>query len=145
MATVRRDDSMLLIGGQNNDDKFSNNVIEYDFKTGLSKVLMEIKTGGLCSSAAVYSGNILVVIGRPSVDCFSFSTNSWKKLPSITNARIGACAAMFWHLNNSYINGQKYKTMHKEQYMEQYLRITALLECIIGIYKHEFTNKKQEI
>ena len=26
-----------------------------------------------------------------------------------------------------------------------YLRITALLECIIGIYKHEFTNKKQEI
>ena len=27
----------------------------------------------------------------------------------------------------------------------RYLRITALLECIIGIYKHEFTNKKQEI
>ena len=25
------------------------------------------------------------------------------------------------------------------------LRITALLECVIGIYKHEFTNKKQEI
>ena len=28
---------------------------------------------------------------------------------------------------------------------EVYLRVTALLECIIGIYKHEFTNKKQEI
>ena len=28
---------------------------------------------------------------------------------------------------------------------DDYLRITALLECIIGIYKHEFTNKKQEI
>ena len=27
----------------------------------------------------------------------------------------------------------------------EYLRITALLECVIGIYKHEFTNKKQEI
>ena len=27
----------------------------------------------------------------------------------------------------------------------KYLRVTALLECIIRIYKHEFTNKKQEI
>ena len=93
MATVRRDDSMLLIGGQENDDKFSNDIIEYDFKTGLSKVLMEMESETFGCSA-VYSGNILVVICRPSVDCFSFSTNSWKKLPSITNARIGACATL---------------------------------------------------
>ena len=93
MATVRRDDSMLLIGGKDNENKSSNDVIEYDFKTGQSKVLMEMKTEGFACSA-VYNGNILVVIGGFSVDCFNFSTNSWKKLPSITNGRLGACAVL---------------------------------------------------
>ena len=97
MATVRCDDSILLIGGQENKDEFLNDVIEYDCKTGQSKVLMEMKTDTFGCSA-VYSENILVVIGDQdkvsSVDCFNFSTNSWKKLPSLTNARIGACAAL---------------------------------------------------
>ena len=100
MATVRRDDSMLLIGGIDNEEKLSSDIIEYDFKTGQSKVLMEMKTEGYGCSA-VYSGNILVLIGGRnrglSVDCFNFSTNSWKKLPSITNARGLACAVV---LNN---------------------------------------------
>ena len=75
-----------------NEDEFLNDVIEYDFKTGQSRVLMEMKTDAFgCSS---YSGNILVVIGGLSVDCFSFWTNSWKKLPLIANARVGACAAL---------------------------------------------------
>ena len=93
MATVRRDHSMLLIGGQDNEDELPNDIIEYDFKTGQSKVLMEIESEGFGCSA-MYSGNILVVIYRPSVDCFSFSTNSWKKLPSIINTRVCACAAL---------------------------------------------------
>ena len=96
MATVRRDDSMLLIGGEDNEKKLSSDIIEYDFKTGQSKVLMEIKTEGF---SAVYSGNILVVIGcqiedLSYVDCFNFSTNSWKKFPSITNARSYPCAVL---------------------------------------------------
>ena len=37
------------------------------------------------------------------------------------------------------------KRMEKKTFDDWYLRITALLECVIGIYKHEFTNKKQEI
>ena len=93
MATVRRDDSMLLIGGRDDENKSSSDIVEYDFKTGQSKVLMEMESEKFGCSA-VYSGNILVVICRPSVDCFSFSTNSWKKLPSITNARVCACAAL---------------------------------------------------
>ena len=97
MATVRRDDSMLLIGGQDNEEKSSSDIIEYDFKTGQSKVLKAMKNEGVGCSA-VYSGNILVVIGGRnrdlSVDCFNFSTNSWKKLPSITNARVCACTAL---------------------------------------------------
>ena len=96
MATVRRDDSMLLIGGIDNEEKSSSDIIEYDFKTGQSKFLMEMKTEGHGCSA-VYSGNILVVIDGLSVDCFNFSTNSWKKLPLITNTRALACAVV---LNN---------------------------------------------
>ena len=97
MATVRRDDSMLLIGGQDNEKKSSSDIIEYDFKTGQSKVLMGMKIEGFGCSA-VCSGNILVVIGDQdkvsSVDCFNFSTNSWKKLSTITNARLYACAVL---------------------------------------------------
>ena len=97
MATVRRDDSMLLIGGEFNKEKLSSDIVEYDFKTGQSKVLMEMKTERFGCSA-VYNGNILVLIGDrngdPSVDCFNFSTISWKKLPSITNARYHACAVL---------------------------------------------------
>ena len=97
MATVRHDDSMLLIGGQDDERTLSSDIIEYDFKTGQSKVLMEMKTEGFGCSA-VYSGNILVVIcglsEDLSVDCFNFSTNSWKKLPSITHAKFGACAVL---------------------------------------------------
>ena len=100
METVRRDNSMLLIGGREGKSKFCSDIIEYDFKTGQSKVLMEMKTKGFGCSA-VCSRNILVVIGglieNPSVDCFNFTTNSWKKLPSITNARICASAVV---LNN---------------------------------------------
>ena len=93
MATVRRDDSMLLIGEEDDKGKSVNDIIEYDFNTGQSKVLMETKAGGY-SYSAVYSGNILVLIGGLSVDCFRFSTNSWKKLPSITYSRFGACATL---------------------------------------------------
>ena len=49
-------------------------------------------------SSAVYSGNILILPGGrnrdPSVDCFNFSTNSWKKLLSIIKARFRACAVL---------------------------------------------------
>jgi hypothetical protein len=91
MATVRRDDTMLLVGGHDNEDNFRNEIIEYDFKSGQSKVLVVMETKGkVCS--AVYSGNTLVVIrvtddDPGSVDCFNFLSNSWKKLPSITKAR----------------------------------------------------------
>ena len=91
MATVRRDDTMLLVGGRVKENKFSNEIIEYDFKSGQSKVLVVMEKMGFGCSA-VYSGNTLVVIhvmldGLCSVDCFNYLSNSWKKLPSITKTR----------------------------------------------------------
>ena len=97
MATVGRDDSMLLIGGGDDKEESSRDIIEYDVETGQSKVLTKMNTVG-CGCSAVCSGNTLVVMGGAKedclVECFNFVTNSWKKLPSITNARIFARAVV---------------------------------------------------
>ena len=96
MATVRRDDTMLLIGGYDNEENISNEIIEYDFKSGQSKVLMVMETDGV-DWFAVYSGNTLVVISvgdTDSMDCFNFLSYSWKELPSVTKTRLFACAVV---------------------------------------------------
>jgi hypothetical protein len=100
MGTVRRGDTMLLIGGVEiiDADKFSNEIIEYDFKTGQSKVLLAMKTGrAYCS--CVCRGNTLIVIGGAedefdAVDCFDFLSNSWKRLASMAEARMCASAVV---------------------------------------------------
>jgi N-acetylneuraminic acid mutarotase len=87
---------MLLIGGIENIDgkKVSDKIIEYDYKTGQSKVLLAMKTGrAYCS--CVSRGNTLIVIGGAgydpeAVDCFDFLSNSWKRLPSMTDTRVSA-------------------------------------------------------
>ena len=92
------DDSMLLIGGRDDRKEYSSDIIEYDVKTGQSKVLMKMKTVGFGCSA-VCSGNTLVVMGYSDedpclVECFNFVTNSWKKLPSMSSVRFYACAVV---------------------------------------------------
>ena len=77
-------------------NKISNEIVEYDYKSGQSKVLVVMETKGVVCSA-VYSGNTLVVISATaddsaSVDCFNFLSNSWKKLPSAIKARLFASA-----------------------------------------------------
>ena len=100
MATVRRDDTMLLIGGEDGEKNPSKEIIEYDFKTGQSKVLLVMETETrLC--CAVYTGNTLVVIGDESdarvVTGFNFLSNSWKKLPCIAAPKCGASAVVVNH------------------------------------------------
>ena len=99
MATVRRDDTMLLIGGLDKERNPSNKITEYDFKTGQNKVqlVMENLRGTL--PAPVYHGNTLVVIGgdredSTSVDCFNFSSNSWMKLAPLSEGRYAASAVV---------------------------------------------------
>ena len=96
MATVRRDDTMLLIGGKNN----SKDIIEYDFKTGQSKVLLVMETEtSFCS--AVCNGNMLILIGDKSdlclVTAFNFLSNSWKKLPCTAAPRSIASVVVVNH------------------------------------------------
>ena len=102
MGTVRRGDTMLLIGGtkivEKNEDTSSNEIIEYDFKTGQSKVLLAMEKGRTFCHC-VCRENKLIVIGSTvnnltAVDCFDFLSNSWKKLPSMAEARAYASAVV---------------------------------------------------
>ena len=98
MATVGRDDSMLLIGGRDDKEEYSSDIIQYDVKTGQSKVLIKMKTKRVGCSA-VCSGNTLVVMGGFDedlclVECFNFVTNSWKKIPSMSSVRLLGCAVV---------------------------------------------------
>ncbi len=92
MGTVRRGDAMLLIGGMNKENIASDEIIEYDFKTGQSKILLDMeKERTFCS--CVCRENTLIVIGGAggdsvAVDCFDFLSNSWKKLPPMTEVRV---------------------------------------------------------
>ena len=100
MGTVRRGDTMLLIGGARNVDEStaSNKIIKYDSKTGQSKILLAMEKGrAFCH--CVCRENTLIVIGSAvgdlrSVDCLDFLSNSWKKLPSMAEARYFASAAV---------------------------------------------------
>ncbi|CAB4034657.1 kelch 18 [Paramuricea clavata] len=100
MGTVRRGDTMLLIGGVDGIDaqKASNAIIEYDFKTGQNKILLAMKMKR-ADCLCVCRGNTLIVIGdvgynSDAVDCFNFSSNSWKRLPSMAEARVFASAVL---------------------------------------------------
>ena len=76
MATVRRDDTMLLIGRGSEEGKCSNEIIQYDHKTGQSEVQLIMEKERVACSA-VLQQNKLVMIGdtgknEKAVDCFNF-------------------------------------------------------------------------
>jgi hypothetical protein len=88
---------MLLIGGTDREGNKSDQIIEYDFKTGQSNVLLVMKRKR-SSCCVVYGGNMLVVIGgvidSQLVSGFNFVSNSWKKLPCTTAPRCFASAVL---------------------------------------------------
>ncbi|XP_028413343.1 kelch-like protein 34 [Dendronephthya gigantea] len=98
METVRRDETMLLIGGIGKDWQCSNEIIQYDPDSGRSKVLLIMEKERVFSSVVLLE-NTLVVIGgvkrdTKAVDCFNFLSNSWRKLPSLAGARFEASAVV---------------------------------------------------
>jgi hypothetical protein len=104
MATVRRGDTMLLIGGMDDRKNVSNQIIEYNFKTGQSKVELVMKTK-LVGCAAFNHGDTLMIIGgakklpiddplSDTVDCFKFASRSWKKLSPMLKARVFAAGVI---------------------------------------------------
>ena len=102
MATVSYKDNVILIGGINEKLKTLNSVIMYNVKTGKVKMLPCLNEKR-ASSAAVISGNIIIVMGGyvnetkvrlKSVECFDFYTNEWRELSPMTTKRSGLIAVL---------------------------------------------------
>ncbi len=98
MATVRRDDTMLLIGGFNDKRGISKSIIEYDFKTGQCGNIKLEQWQWRIGCAAIYHENTLILIGGAvdcnAVDCFNFSSHSWNKLSSLSRDRYFSSAVI---------------------------------------------------
>ena len=99
MATVQWRDQVVVLGGQDKDNKVLNDVFMYDCKTGKMTVLPSMleKRFGCC---AVITGNTIVVMGGrngeeedlKSVECFTMGGYTWKYLPAMNKARWFAVA-----------------------------------------------------
>ena len=100
MATVRRGDNVVVIGGFDKRGDELNTVIMYNVKTEQSHMLppMRCKRQG-CT--AVIVGNNIVVLGGDgeqgglkSVESFNFESYTWQELPEMSQARYLHTAAV---------------------------------------------------
>ena len=102
VALVSYKGNVILIGGVNEKEKTLNTVAVYDLKTGNIKMLpcLNHKRAG---SAAVISGNVIVVAGGydcesksflQSVECLDLNTNVWRELAPMRTKRSAAAAVL---------------------------------------------------
>ena len=107
MATLRRDDTMLLIGGMESKGKIiRSEILEYGFESGESNVEILMNTNRVGCTALCHR-NTLVLIGgaggvgdvRAAVDCFNVSSRTWKKLPSMMRERFFPAAVIVKNVN----------------------------------------------
>ena len=99
MATVRWRDEVVVLGGQDKDNRPRNDVFMYNSKTGkITTVPSMLEKRWLC--CAVLTGNTIVVMGGwndkckilSSVECFTMGSSTWQYLPAMNYARSGAVA-----------------------------------------------------
>jgi hypothetical protein len=108
MATARRGDTMLLIGGVGVDKNVSNAIIEYDFQTGENKVEIFMPVSRVSCSAFCHE-NMLVIIGGTKelvharevldAECFDFSSRNWRKLSPMIEKRCYASGVIVRNRN----------------------------------------------
>ncbi|XP_028413348.1 kelch domain-containing protein 8A-like [Dendronephthya gigantea] len=105
MATVRRDESMLLIGGIDKNGEVSNEIIGYESKTGWSEILLVMEDERASCLAVLVEDTLVVVDGavqdevKGKTDCFNFLPNSWTSLPSLSEIRCHSTAVV---VNNAF-------------------------------------------
>ena len=102
MATVQWRDQVVVLGGQDRNEKVLNDVFMYDCKSGKITVLPSMleKRWGCC---AVITGNTIVVmggeseegLGLESVECFTVGGSTWEYLPDMNKARWLAVAEVW--------------------------------------------------
>ena len=102
MATVRWGVKVVVIGGNDKDNKALSDVLMYDSKTGESNVLPSMLHKRYGCSAIIITGNVIVVMGGKdekdkylsSVECFTLGGYSWEELPPMIEPRIWATAVV---------------------------------------------------
>ena len=99
MATVHWRDEVVVIGGQDKDNKARNDVFMYNSKTGKITALPSMLEKR-CGCCAVITGDTIVVMGGQddkyetlsSVECFTMGSSTWEYLPAMNYARCSAVA-----------------------------------------------------
>ena len=104
MATVKwGDDSVIIMGGVDSDNKALNKVLMYNIKTQKSRMLPDMKYKRTGCVAAVVRDTVIVMGGQDekgnilkSVESFRFDTCSytWQELPHMHEARWRATAVV---------------------------------------------------
>ena len=94
MATVRWEDSIVVIGGRDEHGNDLNSVILYNVKTEQYRMLPAMRCKRRGCTAVVIANNIVVLGGRDeqernlqSVEAFNFDRNTWQVLPEMSVAR----------------------------------------------------------
>lgn len=102
MATVRRGDNVILIGGADQQGKALATVVIYNVKTVKSHFLPPMNEKRKACSAVVIENMIVVMGGRAenntclrSVECFDFYNYTWQNVPAMITARERAVAVAF--------------------------------------------------
>ena len=96
MATVRRGDNVVVIGGVDKCGNKLNTVIMYNVKTEQSHMLPPMRCKRRRCTAVIVGNNIVVLGGvgeqreLKSVESFNFESYTWQELPEMSQAR-------FWH------------------------------------------------
>lgn len=107
MATLRRNDTMLLIGGMESKGKvIRSEILEYGFESGQSNVEIVMKTNRVGCTALCHRNSLVLIGGaggvgdvRGAVDFFNFSSRTWKKLPSMICGRFFPAAVIVKNAN----------------------------------------------
>ena len=93
MATARRGDNVVIIGGIDKHGRTLNTVIMYNVKTQQSQMLPPMRHKRWRCAAVVVGNNIVVLGGYgeqgqlKTVECFSLDQNTWQELPEMSQAR----------------------------------------------------------
>ena len=102
MATVKLgNDSVMIIGGFDNNHQPLNKVLMYNIKTQKSHELPDMKYKRRGCVAAVVKDTVIVMGGKDekgkvlkSVEGFRFDRNSWEELPEMQEMRLWATAVV---------------------------------------------------
>ena len=101
VATVKRGENVVIIGGIHKDSKALNNVTIYNVKTGNSHILPPMLHKRKGCMAVVIENTIVVLGGRDekdnnlkSVEGFSFDSYTWEELPDMNESRMFATAVV---------------------------------------------------